>query len=123
MNRFIARVLLSLVVIVLTAYISPELLAATATLSGQVNSDSNNRPFFNSSVSANPGGYSGSVASNASTISNVTGTGFQRAGTSILADLSDGNHIPMGVTIVHDVSFRVTGSANLRDGGAGGLGI
>ena len=123
MNRKVFRLCSQLAALACVLGIAVHVDAATATVSGQVDTDADNKPFFTGTW---PGGYSGSVASNTNSTSNISGSNFQKSGTAILPDLSDGNHIPLGVTIVYGVGFTVSTTpttGKLFDGGAGGLGV
>jgi hypothetical protein len=123
MNLASAKLAVCCVAISLVCVRTNNVLAVTGTINGNANTDSANRPFFSTGGSA--AGFSGSVASNTNTTSHVTGVGLMRAGTATLSDLSDGNHIPMGVTVVYGLTFDVTSmtAGLLFNGGAGGLSI
>jgi hypothetical protein len=98
-------------------------LAATVTINGSASRNGDNQPFF---TGGGPAGFVGTASGSMTASSHVTGTGLQVAGNSVLPDLSDGNGILMGVTLVYNVGFTVAATSSgstLNDGGPGGLAV
>lgn len=94
----------------------------TLVQSFNINTNTNNRPFFTEGGS---NGYVGDVATGASSSSTVVRERITLVGSATVENgYADGNGIPVGVAISCDVSFTVTATAGLlTDGGNNGLGI
>jgi hypothetical protein len=94
---------------------APDVCAVTVPIVIEVNSNVDNKPFFDPDfmtfadpLNKNPDGYSGTAQPGVSTSSSVSGPSIEVFGTSRLADLSDGNGVPYGVTVLlTDLSFQV----------------
>jgi hypothetical protein len=78
----------------------------TSTRNENINTNTENNPFFSNNLSSN---YQGSVLTNTSTTSTVTGTGISVTGNSTPeSGFTDGNGIPDGVEVTFDVQFVIT---------------
>ncbi len=89
--------------------------AITYPIALEVNSNVDNKPFFHPDFltyadpnNKNPDGYTGTAEPGVSTSTTVSGPSIEIFGTARLADLSDGNGLPYGVTLkVAGVGFTV----------------
>jgi hypothetical protein len=97
-----------LVVAVLGCYSRSRLEAATitSTRNENINTNTMNNPFFSNNLDSN---YQGSVTTNTSMTSTVSGQDISVTGNSTLGSaFTDGNGIPDGVVVTFDVQFVIT---------------
>lgn len=97
-------------------------IAASVTSAFNINTNADNRPFFDAGGTS---GYVGSVGPGVSANSLVTRERVTIVGSATAAAaFQDGNGVPEGVAVSFDMSFNVsTPTGTLTDGGNNGLGV